>query len=92
MKTLEGKVTSTKMEKTVVVIVERRWRHPLYKKIIKRNKKYLAHDDLGVSIGDTVIIAETKPISKRKKWKIVENANATEPKRVKDTKKKSNNK
>lgn len=72
MKTLEGTVTSTKMDKTAVVTVELRWRHPLYKKIVKRSKKYLAHDELGVKEGDKVKIIEIRPISKRKRFKILE--------------------
>jgi small subunit ribosomal protein S17 len=80
-----GKVTSTKMHKTIVVKVERHWRHPLYKKIIKKSKKYLAHDELGVKVGDKVRIHETKPISKRKRWKIIE-------KIEKQSKRKSNKK
>ena len=71
MKTLTGIVSSTKMEKTVVVTVERRWRHPLYKKIVKRSKKYSAHDEFGVKEGETVTIQETRPISKLKRWKVI---------------------
>lgn len=69
---MTGTVTSTKMTKTVVVTVERRWQHPIYKKIVKKHKKYLAHDEIGVKVGEKVSIKETKPISKRKKWKILE--------------------
>lgn len=72
MKSLTGEVISTKMAKTATVKVERRWHHPLYKKIVKKSKKYLAHNELGVSVGDKVRIQETRPISKRKRWKIVE--------------------
>ena len=72
MKSMIGKVTSTKMNKTASVEVERHWRHPLSKKIVKKSKKYLAHDELSVSVGDKVRIHETKPLSKRKRWKIVE--------------------
>lgn len=71
MKTLIGTVVSDKMEKTVVVNVDVLWRHPLYKKRVKRSKKYLAHDEIGTKAGDKVKIGEVKPISKRKKWKII---------------------
>lgn len=81
MKTLIGTVTSTKTQKTATVIVERSWRHPLYKKVVRRTKKYLAHDNLGVKVGEKVLIKETKPISKRKRWVIVEkNKKSTKPK------------
>jgi len=72
MKTLIGTVISTKMQKTVVVKVDTLWQHPLYKKRVKKSKKYLAHDGLGVKEGDKVKIAETRPMSKRKRWKITE--------------------
>jgi len=71
MKQFEGLVTSTKMEKTAVVAVERKKIHPLYKKGIRVRKKYHVHDELGVKVGDRVRIIETRPISKTKKWKIV---------------------
>ncbi len=70
---LEGVVVSDKMDKSVVVKVENYVRHPLYKKFIKRSKKYVAHDEKNASnIGDVVKIIEIKPMSKRKKWAIVE--------------------
>lgn len=72
MKFFLGIVVSKKLEKTAVVNVERSWRHPLYNKIVKRNKKFIVHDELGVSVGDKVRIQETRPMSKRKRWKIVE--------------------
>lgn len=72
MKSAIGEVVSTKMNKTAVVKVERHWRHPMYKKIVRKSKKYLAHDELGVTVGDKVRIHEVKPISKRKRWRIVE--------------------
>jgi len=72
MKFLTGTVVSTKMQKTVVVKVNILWLHPLYKKRVKKSKKYLAHDELGVKEGDKVKIAETRPISKRKRWRVVE--------------------
>ncbi len=69
---LQGVVVSDKQEKTVVVKVERRFMHPLYKKFIKRSKKYAAHDENNqFKTGDTVKIVETKPISKNKTWKVV---------------------
>ncbi len=71
---LSGVVISSKGNKTVTVNVSRRIKHKLYKKIIKRTKKYHAHDEQNeFNIGDTVSIIETKPISKLKKWKVVSN-------------------
>ena len=67
-----GKVISKKMDNTVVVEVERFVIHPLYKKRLRRKKKYLVEDTLGVVEGDNVSIEATKPISKRKRFKIVE--------------------
>jgi len=67
-RTLTGKVVSNKMDKTVSVLVERKVAHPLYRKYIVRSKKYLAHAESELNEGDTVEIAETKPISKRKSW------------------------
>lgn len=75
MKTLKGIVVSTKMKKTVVVRVDRQWRHPLYQKTIKRSKKYLVHDEIGAKEGDAVTIVETKPMSRLKRWKIVKEGN-----------------
>ena len=70
---LTGRVTSDKMDKTITVIVERRVIHPLYKKFIRRSKKYAAHDELNVcKIGDAVRIEECRPISARKTWLLVE--------------------
>ena len=77
---LTGIIVSDKTEKTVVVKVERRVKHPLYGKIIKRSKKYHAHDENNEAReGETVRIEETAPISKLKSWKVVGriNANAT---------------
>ena len=69
---LTGRVTSDKMEKTITVIVERRIMHPLYKKFIRRSKKYAAHDEANVcKVGDTVRIIECPPISKRKTWTVL---------------------
>ncbi|MFS3133874.1 30S ribosomal protein S17 [Gluconacetobacter sacchari] len=68
---LSGRVTSDKMDKTVTVLVDRRVIHPLYKKFIRRSKKYAAHDELNeCKVGDTVRIEECKPISKRKTWTV----------------------
>lgn len=72
MKKITGRVIGTKMPKTATVLVERLWKHPIYKKRIKRSKKYLVHDEIGVKVGDKVLIQETKPISKRKRWKVLE--------------------
>ena len=70
---LTGRVTSDKMDKTVTVLVDRRVMHPIYKKFIRRSKKYAAHDEHNVcAVGDTVRIVECAPISKRKTWTVVE--------------------
>ena len=81
-KTRQGYVVSDKMEKTVVVEVEDRVKHPLYGKIIRRSKKYHAHDeDNAIKAGETVRIEETKPISKLKTWKVLEKVEtSTKPK------------
>ncbi|AQS91075.1 MULTISPECIES: 30S ribosomal protein S17 [Gluconobacter] len=69
---LTGRVTSDKMDKTVTVLVDRRIMHPLYKKFIRRSKKYAAHDEENVcQTGDLVRIEECAPISKRKTWSVV---------------------
>jgi len=68
-----GVVTSNKMEKSISVYVERRVKHPIYSKTMKSSKKYLAHDETNdCNIGDTVRIMETRPLSKRKRWRLVE--------------------
>ncbi|MCQ4161207.1 30S ribosomal protein S17 [Roseomonas sp. GC11] len=70
---LTGRVVSDKMDKTVTVLVERRVMHPLYKKFIRRSKKYAAHDDANLcKEGDVVAIEECRPISKRKTWLVIE--------------------
>jgi len=70
---LTGRVTSDKMDKTVTVLVDRRVMHPLYKKFIRRSKKYAAHDEANLCrIGDVVRIEECPPISKRKAWLVIE--------------------
>ena len=69
---MQGVVVSDKMDKSVVVNVERRTQHPLYKKFIKRSKKYVAHDENNIcKEGDIVEIQECRPISKRKNWEVV---------------------
>ena len=69
---LEGNVVSDKMDKTVTVLVERRYKHPMYKKYVKRTDKYAAHDESNAfGVGDRVQIEECRPISKRKTWKVV---------------------
>lgn len=72
-KTRVGKVVSDKMDKTIVVAVEDRVQHPLYKKIIKRTYKLKAHDENNeCRIGDRVRVMETRPLSKDKRWRLVE--------------------
>lgn len=68
----KGKVISDKMEKTVVVAVERVSTHPVYKKQIKTTKRFKAHNELGAKAGDVVTIEETRPISKEKRWRVIE--------------------
>ena len=71
-RTLQGVVVSDKQDKTVVVLVERRFTHPVMKKTVRRSKKYHAHDDINqYSVGDTVWIEEHRPISKLKRWAVV---------------------
>ena len=67
-----GLVTSDKMTKTVVVRVERQVRHPKYKRYIRKRSKFMAHDEMGAHIGDTVRIIETRPLSARKRWRVIE--------------------
>ena len=72
-KTLVGRVVSDKMDKTIVVAIEDSVRHPLYKKIIKRTVKLKAHDEENAcGIGDTVRLMETRPLSREKRWRVVE--------------------
>ena len=71
-KVLTGVVVSDKMQKTVTVLVERQFPHPLYGKVIKRSKKYLAHDpEEKYKLGDVVEIIESRPISKRKRFRVL---------------------
>ena len=68
-----GVVTSSKMEKSIVVSIERKVKHPLYKKFIKKTSKFFAHDEKNsCQEGDTVRIMETRPLSKNKNWRLVE--------------------
>ncbi len=67
-----GIVTSDKMMKTVVVRVDRLIKHPVYRKYVRRRKKFMAHDETGATIGDKVLIVETRPLSARKRWRVVE--------------------
>ena len=70
-KTREGVVLSDKMEKTRVVGVDRVFRHPVYQRVIRRTKKFKAHDERNEShVGDRVLIEETRPLSKEKRWRI----------------------
>jgi small subunit ribosomal protein S17 len=77
-RSMVGTVTSNKMDKTVVVEVERLRRHPLYKKVIKLRSRFKAHDaDNACQIGDVVRIAETRPLSKEKRWVVEEIVRST---------------
>ena len=72
---LQGVVVSDKMDKTIVVEVERRIMHPIYKKFVRRTKKYAAHDEANThKVGETVRIRECRPISKRKRWEVITDA------------------
>ena len=67
-----GVVASDKMTKTVTVRVDRLVKHPIYRKYVRRRKKFMAHDELGAKVGDKVRIIETRPMSARKRWRVVE--------------------
>jgi small subunit ribosomal protein S17 len=67
-----GVVSSDKMTKTVVVRVDRLVKHPIYRKYVRKRKKFMAHDETGAKIGDKVRIVETRPLSARKRWRVVE--------------------
>ena len=68
-----GKVTSNKMDKTATILIERFVKHPLYHRVVKKSKKVLAHDEgNNCQIGDKVRIIETRPLSKRKRWRVAE--------------------
>lgn len=69
MKSITGTVVSDKMQKSIVVEVVTRWQHPLYKKVVKRSKKYIVHDEKEkAKVGDKVSISGNRPISRRKRW------------------------
>jgi len=77
---LVGDVVSDKQDKTITVLVERRYRHPVYKKYIKRTDKYAAHDENNqFKTGDRVQIVECRPISKRKTWQVITDGAAAKP-------------
>ena len=68
---LQGTVVSDKMDKSVVVLVERRVKHPLFKKVVRRSKRFIAHDEANAArIGDVVRIRECRPLSRRKTWQV----------------------
>ena len=68
-----GIVSSTSMDKSITVLVERKLRHPIYGKFVKMNKKFMAHDEKNeCNVGDSVRIMETRPLSKLKRWRLVE--------------------
>lgn len=72
-KTRTGLVVSSKMEKSIVVAVERKVKHPIYGKFIKKTTKLMAHDEANTcGVGDTVLIMETRPLSKNKNWRLVQ--------------------
>jgi small subunit ribosomal protein S17 len=72
-KTRTGLVVSNKMDKSVVVSVERKVKHPIYGKFVKKTTKFMAHDEKNeCGIGDTVLIMETRPLSKNKNWRLVQ--------------------
>ena len=72
-KTRVGVVTSNSMEKTITISVQRRLRHPIYGKFVKKTNKFMAHDENNdCNVGDTVRIMETRPLSKSKRWRLVE--------------------
>lgn len=73
VRTLQGRVISDKMDKTVTVLIERRVKHPLYGKIIQRSTKIYAHDERNeCKVGDVVVISESRPLSKTKSWVVQE--------------------
>jgi small subunit ribosomal protein S17 len=72
-KTRVGVVVSNKMDKSITVNVERKLRHPIYGKFVKKSKKFMAHDETNdCQIGDTVRIEESRPLSRRKRWNLIE--------------------
>lgn len=71
-KVREGTVISAKMNKTIIVVVERKYPHPRYKKFVTARKKYAVHDEMGCEVGDLVRIRETRPMSKTKRFRVFE--------------------
>jgi small subunit ribosomal protein S17 len=66
-----GTVVSNKMDKTIVIVIENRYSHPLYSKILKKTKRFMAHDEKNeCKIGDRVIVQETRPLSAKKRWEL----------------------
>ncbi len=88
MKRLTGIVVSTSMNNTIVAKVDWLWQHPMYKKRVKRSKKYLVHAEKPVTVGQTVTFQETRPLSKRKCWILVPNSKpqTLNPKQIKNSK------
>lgn len=75
-----GRVTSNKMDKTVAVALVRRYQHPLYKKVVRKTKKILAHDERNrCNVGDVVQVIETRPLSRQKRWRVQAVVNAVQP-------------
>ena len=73
IRTVTGRVVSDKMDKTIAVVAYRTTKHPLYKKYIKKRVRFKAHDEANVcQVGDTVLLQETRPLSKDKRWRVVE--------------------
>jgi small subunit ribosomal protein S17 len=73
---IEGVVTSNKMQKTVVIRTTQSFRHPLYGKVVESQHKLVAHDELGCKVGDLVRVVESRPLSKTKRWVVVEIVNS----------------
>lgn len=74
-KTLEGKIITIKTPKTAIVLVERKFRHPIYQKVIKKSKKFKAHyENIKIEIGDIAVIKETRPMSKDKSFEIIKSS------------------
>ena len=79
----QGCVVSNKADKSIVVLVERMIKHPLYRRTVRRSKKYMAHDELNVcQIGDVVKIIESRPISRRKRWRLFDVVQSKTPQTI----------
>ncbi|MEO5656083.1 MAG: 30S ribosomal protein S17 [Nitrospiria bacterium] len=78
-KSIVGRVVSNKMQKTVVVEVAWTIIHPEYKKVVRRTTRYMAHDEHGCAMGDRVKLAETRPLSKRKRWQVISIVERSQP-------------